>query len=109
LKRKRPNPEGDGMTISIEKLREAALQIYEAIFSNQHGVEIDGRLYPIHQTKSGLRNVTYWDIWFIEQNPQKDSRSAKLAQEGHQILWGLKKRRYILRVMNGKFTLLKNL
>ena len=97
------------MTISIEKLKEVALQIYEAIFSNQYSVEIDGRLYPIHQTKSGLRNVTYSDVWFIEQNPEKDSRYAKLAQEGHQILWGLKKRMYVLRVMDGKFTQLKNL
>lgn len=95
--------------MDIEKLREASLHIYEAIFSNQHGVEIEGRLYPIHQTKTGLRNVTYSDIWFIEQNPQKDSRNAKLAQEGHQILWGLKKRTYVLRVMDGKFTLLKKL
>jgi hypothetical protein len=95
--------------MDIDALRETSLKIYEAIFTNQYGVEIDGRLYPIHQTKSGLRNVTYSDIWFIEQNPQKDSRNAKLAQEGHQILWGLKKRTYVLRVMDGKFTQLKNL
>ncbi|MFX0204763.1 MAG: hypothetical protein ACFFDT_02170 [Candidatus Hodarchaeota archaeon] len=95
--------------MDIEALREASLKIFEAIFANKHGVEIEGRLYPIHQTKSGLRNLTYSDIWFIEQNPEKDSRHAKLAQEGHQILWGLKKRTYVLRVMDGKFTQLKNL
>jgi hypothetical protein len=95
--------------VDIEALREASLKIYEAIFTNQHGVEIEGRLYPIQQTKSGLRNVTYSDIWFIEQNPEKDSRHAKLAQEGHQILWGLKKRSYVLRVMDGKFTQLKKI
>ncbi|MHA2202837.1 MAG: hypothetical protein ACW991_04040 [Candidatus Hodarchaeales archaeon] len=93
--------------MEIEELKEVSLRIFEAIFSNQHGVEIKGRLYPIHQTKSGLRNLTYSDIWFIEQNPQKDSRHARMAQEGHQILWGLKKRTYVLRVIDGKFTLLK--
>ena len=95
--------------MDIEKLKETSLRIFEAIFTNQHGVDIEGRLYPIHQTKSGLRNVTYSDIWFIEQNPQKDSRYAQKAQEGHQILWGLKKRTYVLRVMDGKFTLLKKI
>ncbi|UCG03366.1 MAG: hypothetical protein JSW11_05115 [Candidatus Heimdallarchaeota archaeon] len=95
--------------MDIEKLREASLRISEAIFTKQHGVEIEGLFYPIHRTKSGLRNVTYSDIWFIEQNPQKDSRHAKLAQEGHQILWGLKKRTYVLRVIDGKFTLLKKI
>ncbi|MFX1515342.1 MAG: hypothetical protein ACFFC6_03475 [Promethearchaeota archaeon] len=95
--------------MDIESLKEASLKIFEAIFTNQHGVEIEGRLYPIHQTKTGLRNVTYSGIWFIEQNPQKESRFAKMAQEGHQILWGLKKRTYVLRVMDGKFLLLKKL
>lgn len=95
--------------MDIEALKEASLKIFEAIFTNQHGVEIDGRLYPIHQTKTGLRNVTYSGIWFIEQNPQKESRFAKMAQEGHQILWGLKKRTYVLRVMDGKFLLLKKI
>lgn len=95
--------------MDIEELKEASLRIFEAIFANQHGVELGGRLYPIHQTKTGLRNVTYSDIWFIEQNPQKDSRYARMAQEGHQILWGLKKRTYVLRVIDRKFTLLKKL
>jgi hypothetical protein len=31
----------------------------------------------------------------------------KMAQEGHQILWGLKGRTYILCVLDGKSTLLK--
>ncbi|MFX0124622.1 MAG: hypothetical protein ACFFAE_13400 [Candidatus Hodarchaeota archaeon] len=95
--------------MDFEELKEISLKIFQAIFTNQHGVELGGRLYPIHQTKTGLRNVTYSDIWFIEQNPQKDSRFARMAQEGHQILWGLKKRTYILRVMDGKFIQLKKL
>ena len=93
--------------MDTEALKEASLTIFDGIFSNQDEVELEGQLYPIHQTKSGLRNVTYSNIWFIEQNPHKDSRHAQMAREGHKILWGLKKRKYVLRIIDGKFTLLK--
>ncbi|MFX0181469.1 MAG: hypothetical protein ACFE95_00200 [Candidatus Hodarchaeota archaeon] len=93
----------------MEALAKTALKIFEAIFSDQATVELDGELYHIHTTRTGLRNLTYEGIWFIEQNPKKKSRFAKLAQEGHQILWGLKGRTYVLRVMDGKYTLLKKI
>ncbi|MFX0013845.1 MAG: hypothetical protein ACFFB2_03695 [Promethearchaeota archaeon] len=48
--------------MNYEDLKEASLKIFEAIFTNQHGVELDGQFYPIHRVKSGLRNVTYHDI-----------------------------------------------
>ncbi|MFX1285044.1 MAG: hypothetical protein ACFFB5_15385 [Promethearchaeota archaeon] len=95
--------------MDTEALKEAALNIFNAIFTNQDRVELEGRIYPIHQTKTGLRNVTYSDIWFIEQNPQKDSRYAHMAREGHKILWGLKKRTYVLRVIDGNFIFLKKI
>lgn len=94
-------------TVDTEALKETSLIIFDAIFSNRDEVELKGQLYPIRQTKSGLRNLTYSDIWFIEQNPHKDSRHAHMAREGHKILWGLRKRTYVLRVIDGKFTLLK--
>ena len=93
----------------MESLKEIALNIYEAIFSNKDEVEIEGQLYPIYATRTGLRNVKYSGIWFIEQNPQKSSRYAQMAQEGHQILWGLKGRTYVLQVLDGKFNLLKKI
>ncbi|MFX0209635.1 MAG: hypothetical protein ACFFDT_26885 [Candidatus Hodarchaeota archaeon] len=95
--------------MDTEALKEAALNIFNAIFSNQDEVELEGRLYPIHQTKSGLRNVTYSGIWFIEQNPHKDSHHAHMAREGHKILWGIKKRTYVLRVIDGNFIFLKKI
>jgi hypothetical protein len=93
----------------MESLKEITLAIYEAIFSNKDKVEIEGQLYPIHATRTGLRNVKYSGIWFIEQNPQKSSRYAQMAQEGHQIMWGLKGRNYVIRVLDSKFTLLKKI
>jgi hypothetical protein len=93
----------------MEELAEIALTIYNTIFSDQPTVELEGEIYHIHTTRTGLRNLTYAGIWFIEQNPKKKSRYAKMAQEGHQILWGLKGRTYILRVLDGKFTLLKKI
>lgn len=91
----------------MESLEKIALFIYEAIFSNKDEVEIEGQIYPIYATRTGLRNVKYSGIWFIEQNPQKRSHHAQMAQKGHHILWGLKGRTYVLRVIDGKFTLLK--
>ncbi|MFX0205517.1 MAG: hypothetical protein ACFFDT_05985 [Candidatus Hodarchaeota archaeon] len=88
-------------------LAEIALTIFNAIFADQTTVELEGETYHIHKTRTGLRNLTHEGIWYIEQNPQKSSRYAKMAQEGHQILWGLKGRTYILRVLDGKYTLLK--
>jgi len=40
---------------------------------------------------------------FIEQNPNKESRRAQLAREGHQILWAMRGLQYIARVMDGSF------
>ena len=91
----------------IERLENVSLKIFDAIFSNQNKVELEGGLYHIRKTGSGLRSVRYEGIFFVEQNPNKGSHWAKLANEGHQILWGLKGRSYILRVMDGKFLLLK--
>ena len=91
----------------IERLERVSLKIFDAIFSNQNKVELEGELYRIRKTGSGLRNVRYEGIFFVEQNPHKGSHWAKLANEGHKILWGLKGRSYVLRVMDGNFILLK--
>jgi hypothetical protein len=44
---------------------------------------------------------------FFKQNPQKSSRYAKLAQQGHQIMWGIQGRTYILRVVDWEFKKLR--
>ena len=94
---------------TAEELKKISLKVFDAIFTDQHEVELEGELYPIRQTKSGLRNVNYLGMWFIEQNPHKNSRYGHMAQEGHKILWGLKGRTYVVRVIDGKFSLLKKI
>ena len=94
---------------SHEELKEISLKTFDAIFSDQSEVELEGKPYPIYQTKSGLRNVNYSGIFFIEQNPQKNSRYAQMALDGHKILWGIKGRTYIVRIIDGEFNLLKKI
>ena len=70
-------------------------------------VELDQRKYRVTLTRGqGLRVVSfvYQDrvIEGIEQNPQKDSRWAKLAQEGKRIMQFRINRRYIGNVCEGK-------
>ena len=90
-------------SIEIDQLQSTALTVYQAIFGEPKSVLIGQDIYRIHKTKGGLRNVTIEGIFYIEQNPNKDSHWAKQAQAGHQILWGLKGRKYVLRVMDGEF------
>ena len=89
-------------------LEERALKIFEAIFTDQSEVELAEGTYRIRKTQGGLRNVTIEGIFFIEQNPHKRSEWAKKAQTGHQIMWGLKGRTYVLQVVDGEFTQLKD-
>lgn len=43
-------------------------------------------------TKSGLRQFITKEGHWIEQNPKKSSRWAKLAREGHDIAWEFENR-----------------
>ncbi|RDE16246.1 MAG: hypothetical protein C4K47_01975 [Candidatus Thorarchaeota archaeon] len=87
-----------------EDLRETALKVYAAIFERRDSVEVEGATYLIEKTsKSKLRSVEIEGLTFIEQNPNKESRWAQLAKEGHQIMWVMRGRQYIARVMDGKF------
>lgn len=80
-----------------------SIKIYEALFSTQAYVTIQGEDHRIYKTKSGLRNINYEGIFFIEQNPLKGSKFAQMAKKGHKIMWGLKQNKYILRVIDGEF------
>jgi len=87
-----------------EDLRETALKVYAAIFEDQDSVEVEGVTYLIEKTsKSKLRSVEIDGLTFIEQNPNKESRWAQLAREGHQIIWVMSGRQYIARVMDDHF------
>ncbi len=92
----------------IDKLEGIATAVFTAIFDGSDSVEIEGNQYPIKQTsKSKVRLVERGGYTYIEQNPHKTSRWAKLAQEGHQIMWVMQGRRYLAQVKDGKFLNLK--
>ncbi len=92
----------------IDRIETVASRIYNAIFDGLDEVEIEGEIFPIVKTsKSKVRLVEKDGYTYIEQNPRKDSRWAKLAQEGHQIMWVMQGRKYLAQVKDGKFLNLK--
>jgi len=91
-----------------EDLRETAVKVYTAIFESEDSVEVEGVTYLIEKTsKSNLRSVEIDELTFIEQNPNKDSKWAQMAREGHQIMWVMKGRQYIARMMDAEFLALR--
>lgn len=91
-----------------ETLEERAVKIYNAIFQDQESVDIDGELYLIERTSQAkVRCVHVNEFSFIEQNPKKDSKWAKMVREGHKIMWVLKGYTYVAQVRDGKFFDLK--
>jgi hypothetical protein len=67
-------------------------------------VHINGEDYFVKRTPSaGLRFVKIGKYSFLEQNPNKSSRWAKLANEGHRILWVLEGQRYLAQVRDAVF------
>lgn len=92
----------------IDKIEKIAGRIYDAIFDGLDSIEIEGEVFPITQTsRSKVRLVKRDDYTYIEQNPHKGSHWAKLAQEGHQIMWVMQGRRYLAQIKDGKFLNLK--
>ncbi|MHA3964638.1 MAG: hypothetical protein AM325_013990 [Candidatus Thorarchaeota archaeon SMTZ1-45] len=92
----------------IDKIRDVASQIYDAIFEGLDAVEIEGEIYAITQTsRSKVKLVERDGYTYIQQNPHKDSRWAKLAREGHQIMWVMQGRKYLAQIKDGKFLNLK--
>jgi hypothetical protein len=85
-------------------LKEVALKAFEAVFDGHESVCIEGEDYFVERTLSaGLRFVKVGKYTFLEQNPRKSSRWAKLAREGHNILWVLVGRRYLAQVRDAVF------
>ena len=82
-----------------------AVPIAEGIFSAKNTIQIEGESYKVKIfTKSGLRYVDVGEYRLVEQNPQKSSKWAKMAREGKKIVWIFKGRKYVARVIDGKFT-----
>lgn len=72
---------------------------FEKLFGGGRGVQ--------RFQRSGLRYVALDDgAILIEQNPQKSSEWAKLAQKGHRIAWVMRDGEYLARVVDGEVTTL---
>ena len=85
-------------------MKEKALKAYEAIFSNQETLFIDGIEYYMERTpRANLRFFRIEGYSFLEQNPRKSSNWAKLARDGSLIMWVMKGRRYMGQVRDGVF------
>jgi len=91
-----------------DEMEEVARLTFDAIFNDVQEIEHDGMVYEMGRTSaSKLRKFTIKGLNFLEQNPKKDSQWSKKAQEGHQIIWVMKGRQYLARVMDGKYLKLK--
>lgn len=91
----------------MENLKENGLKIYKAIFNGKKKVEIDEIEYSIEKFSSGIKYVDLFGYRYIEQNRNKKSEWGKKAREGHKIMWIIKGRRYLVRIMDGEFIDLK--
>ena len=91
----------------MENLKENGLKIYKAIFEGMKKVELDEIEYSIDKFSSGIKYVDLFGYRFIEQNRNKKSEWGKKAREGHKIMWIIKGRQYLVRIMDGEFIDLK--
>ena len=88
----------------VENLCEKALAAYNGIFNNQETMEIEGISYYLdHTISKGLRLFKIDGYSYLEQNPDTGSNWAKMAREGHHIMWVMKGRRYLAQVRDGIF------
>jgi len=75
------------------------LVAFEKLFGGGRGVR--------HFARSGLRYVDLGGgALLIEQNPQKRSEWAQLAQQGHKIAWAMRDGEYLARVVDGEVVML---
>ena len=88
----------------MENLKEIGLKVFKAICEGKKSVEIDDFVYPIKKFSSGIKYLDLFGYRYIEQNCRKKSEWGKKAREGHKIMWIIKGRRYIGRIMDGEFT-----
>ena len=75
------------------------LVAFEKLFGGGRGVRKFSR--------SGLRYVNLPEgAVLVEQNPQKGSEWAELAQRGHRVAWAMRDGKYLARVVDGEVVML---
>ncbi|MDQ3686221.1 MAG: hypothetical protein M3430_11575 [Acidobacteriota bacterium] len=89
--------------------------------SKAEGNDLDTKRFLVHAEKlfGGGRGVKRFarsqlryvelenDAVLIEQNPNKKSEWAELAQKGHRVAWVIRDGEYLARVVDGEVTMLE--
>jgi hypothetical protein len=89
-------------------LEEAFLSVWRQVMvENAKAVTVDEESYPVRRTsRSKLREVDFKiedrGLRGVEQNPDTNSRWAKLAREGKKVMQFLEQGRYVAVVFDGK-------
>ena len=95
------------MAVSFE---EALIDVWrQVLVEHATVVVLDTERYSVRQTpRSRLRQVDFVfegnKIRGLEQNPQTNSRWAKLARSGKKVMQFLSEGRYVANVVDGKLT-----
>lgn len=63
-------------------------------------ITYQGQRYPFSKNTQGLRFVVIDNTKYIQQNPNKDSETARLAADGHLVTWGIHQGSWDLAVDN---------
>ena len=96
-------------------LEEALISVWQQVFAESaKSVTLNDVSYPIRRTsRSKLREVDFkfgdTALRGVEQNPNTNSRWAKLAREGKQVMQFLEDGRYVAAVVDGKVTVYHSL
>jgi hypothetical protein len=96
-------------------LEEVLIAVWRQVMTeNAKTVTLNEESYPVRRTsRSKLREVDFKfedrALRGVEQNPDTNSRWAKLAREGKKVMQFLEQRRYIAAVVDGKVILYHSL
>lgn len=92
-------------------LEEALVEVWrQALAEGAENVELDGEKFPVRETpRKHLREVDFefegQRLRGLEQNPNTESRWAKLARAGRKVMQFLSAGRYVGVVVDGKVTM----
>jgi hypothetical protein len=92
-------------------LEEVLISVWRQVMvENAKAVTLDEESYPVRRTsRSKLREADFKfedrALRGVEQNPDTNSRWAKLAREGKKVMQFLDHGRYVAAVIDGKVTL----
>lgn len=82
----------------MEELKQTALAMFIKLFNGAPEIK--------RFSKSNLRYLEEGAHRFVEQNPNKPSKYAKMAKEGHKVMWVINYRtdKYVAVVIDGVYT-----